>query len=114
MKDKEKVKHSRRDFMRKAGTVAAASSVGLAANLKIPGLSAHENGLPRYVMVVDMRKCYGCRACTVACKSEFQVPLGVFRTVVGQKDTGTFPAAKRFFPFLYEHWPNQGRVEVPG
>lgn len=113
MKRKKEIIHSRRDFMRKAGTVAAASSLGMTMNPKIPGLGAKENGLPRYVMVVDMRKCYGCRACTIACKSEFQVPLGVFRTFVKEKDKGTFPETTRFFqPVLCNHCADPPCVEA--
>jgi Fe-S-cluster-containing dehydrogenase component len=26
-----------------------------------------------------LRRCTGCRSCTVACKAEFNVPLGAFR-----------------------------------
>ena len=32
----------------------------------------------RYGWVVDTRKCFGCHACEVACKSENDVPLGSF------------------------------------
>ena len=35
--------------------------------------------------------CIGCHACTVACKSEHDVPLGVNRTWVKYIETGTFP-----------------------
>ena len=35
-----------------------------------------------WVMVMDLRKCVGCQSCTVACKSENNVPLGVYRTWV--------------------------------
>ena len=33
-------------------------------------------------MVVDLRRCVGCHACSVSCKTENEVPLGGFRTRV--------------------------------
>ncbi len=33
-------------------------------------------------MVVDLRRCIGCHACSVACKTEHDVALGIFRTRV--------------------------------
>ena len=33
-------------------------------------------------MFVDVRRCIGCHACSVACKTEHSVPLGEFRTRV--------------------------------
>src|SRR5438552_1275990 len=47
--------------------------------------------------VIDHRKCIGCHACTVACKSENDVPLGVFRTWVKYVEKGEFPNSRRFF-----------------
>lgn len=56
---------------------------------------------PRYGMVIDLRQCIGCNACTVACKSENQVPLGVFRTWVKEVEVGRFPHVTRhFMPML--------------
>jgi Fe-S-cluster-containing dehydrogenase component/formate-dependent nitrite reductase membrane component NrfD len=53
-----------------------------------------------YGFVIDHRKCIGCHACTVACKSEHQVPVGSFRTWVKYIETGTYPDARRFFSVL--------------
>lgn len=50
--------------------------------------------------VIDQSRCIGCHACTVACKSENQVPLGSFRTWVKYTETGEFPAVKRHFTVL--------------
>ena len=48
----------------------------------------------------DNRKCIGCHACTTACKSEHQVPIGVNRTWVKQVEKGTFPDTRRLFSVL--------------
>src|SRR5256884_1320958 len=54
----------------------------------------------RYGFVIDQRKSIGCRACTVACKEENQVPLGAFRTWVKYVERGTFPNTRRYFSVL--------------
>ena len=54
----------------------------------------------QYGFVIDHRKCIGCHACTVACKSENEVPVGDFRTWVKYVDKGTFPEVKRHFTVL--------------
>ncbi|MEE9395349.1 MAG: 4Fe-4S dicluster domain-containing protein [Planctomycetota bacterium] len=53
-----------------------------------------------YGFVIDQRRCIGCHACTVACKSENEVPLGDFRTWVKYTDKGTFPEVRRHFTIL--------------
>lgn len=61
-------------------------------------------GLKRYAMVIDLRRCIGCDACMTACKAEFDVPLGVFRTWVPYKVVGTYPNVKKqFLPRLCNH-----------
>jgi len=51
--------------------------------------------MPSYAWVIDQTTCIGCHACTTACKSENDVPLGVNRTWVKYVETGTFPQTSR-------------------
>ena len=51
----------------------------------------------RYGFVIDNRKCIGCHACTVACKTENHVALGVNRTWVKYVEKGVFPDTRRVF-----------------
>ena len=44
--------------------------------------------------------CIGCHACTVACKTEHEVPLGVDRTWVKYIEKGTWPDTSRTFSVL--------------
>lgn len=54
----------------------------------------------RYGFIIDNRKCIGCHACTTACKSEHDVPVGVYRTFVKQVEKGTFPNTRRVFTVM--------------
>lgn len=54
----------------------------------------------QYGFVIDQRRCIGCHACTVACKSENEVPLGDFRTWVKYTEIGSFPQVRRHFAVL--------------
>ncbi len=54
----------------------------------------------KYGFVIDHRRCIGCHACTVACKSEHDVPVGAFRTWVKYIEKGTYPDTRRFFSVL--------------
>jgi Fe-S-cluster-containing dehydrogenase component len=45
----------------------------------------------RYAMAVDTRRCVGCNACVIACKTENALPEGGFRDWVVQEVWGTFP-----------------------
>ncbi|WP_298407129.1 NrfD/PsrC family molybdoenzyme membrane anchor subunit [uncultured Chloroflexus sp.] len=53
--------------------------------------------MTNYGFLIDQRKCIGCHACSTACKSENEVPLGVYRTWVKYVETGTFPNTRRHF-----------------
>ena len=45
----------------------------------------------KWAMVIDQRKCVGCHSCTVACKAENKLPLGVVYRPVIEEEHGTFP-----------------------
>lgn len=86
---------SRRELVGKIGkgaTVAAAVTA-------LPGQAKAALGERpvHYAMVIDVRKCTGCHACTVACKAEFEVPLGSHRSWVEYIEKGTYPNASRSF-----------------
>ena len=53
----------------------------------------------RWVMVIDLRKCVGCHACTVACNAENHLPPGVVYRPVIEEEIGEFPnVSQRFIP----------------
>ncbi|MEM8861425.1 MAG: 4Fe-4S dicluster domain-containing protein, partial [Chloroflexota bacterium] len=56
-----------------------------------------EHPRKNYGFVIDNRKCIGCHACSVACKSENEVPLSVSRTWVKYVETGLYPDTRRHF-----------------
>ncbi|NJC98068.1 MAG: 4Fe-4S ferredoxin [Anaerolineales bacterium] len=53
--------------------------------------------MTNYGFLIDQSKCIGCHACSTACKSENQVPLGVYRTWVKYVETGAYPDVHRSF-----------------
>lgn len=56
--------------------------------------------MTRYGFLIDQDTCIGCMACTVACKSENEVPLGVNRTWLKYIEKGEFPDSRRMFSVM--------------
>jgi molybdopterin-containing oxidoreductase family iron-sulfur binding subunit len=64
-------------------------------------------------MVVDLKRCVGCNACVVACKSEHNTPNGILFTTVLEKEIGKFPHVNRVFvPVLCNHCETPTCAEV--
>jgi Fe-S-cluster-containing dehydrogenase component/formate-dependent nitrite reductase membrane component NrfD len=54
----------------------------------------------RYGFVIDQNRCIGCHACTVACKEEHNIAVGVNRTWVKYIEKGRYPDTRRHFAVL--------------
>jgi molybdopterin-containing oxidoreductase family iron-sulfur binding subunit len=53
----------------------------------------------RWVMVLDLRRCVGCHACTISCVAENNLPPGVVYRPVIEEEFGTYPnVGRRFTP----------------
>lgn len=81
---------TKRKLLSGAGLLTAGAAI-FAAHAATPEKPNHARvGLQgkRYAMVIDLRKCVGCQACTASCCMENQPPLGQFRTTVKQYDVG--------------------------
>lgn len=58
----------------------------------------------RYGMVIDLQRCIGCNACTIACKQEHSTRPGVFWSKTIVSETGTYPSARQvYLPLLCMH-----------
>lgn len=81
---------SKRGFLQDLIAVAASFGIASTARAALPGDPTFQPkrrpGMEgkRFGMLVDMRKCIGCQACTVSCSVENQPPIGQFRTSVLQ------------------------------
>lgn len=60
--------------------------------------------MARYAMLIDLTRCIGCDACTVACKQENGTPLDTFFARVINIEAGSYPNVKRIYlPVLCNH-----------
>ena len=67
----------------------------------------------RYGMVIDLKRCIGCQACTVACKQKNGTPPGVFYGRVLVSETGQYPSAKFVYqPILCMHCADAACLDV--
>ena len=76
--------------------LAAGDQPGTSAFSK-PAVTTGTRRKFRYGMVIDTRRCVGCKACVVACKAENKTPPGVSYTVVLDAVLGNQPEDKPLF-----------------
>ena len=113
------------DFMRRALLGQMAKLTAGAALIPLSSVAAAgindqpppREGDPnkRYGMLIDLRRCIGCQACTVSCHIENQAPLGDFRTIVSQyevENEETGDLATMMLPRLCNHCANPPCVPV--
>ena len=61
---------------------------------------AAPNPNARYAMLIDAEKCIGCHSCAIACRNEFNVPPGVWKSWVKVVEVGK---QKLFLPRMCNH-----------
>jgi len=66
-----------------------------------------------WIMVIDVRKCIGCHACTIGCVAENKLPPGVVYRPVVIRESGEYPNVQiRFLPRPCMHCENPSCVPV--
>ncbi len=67
----------------------------------------------RWAMLIDLRKCTSCHACTAGCVAEQKSPPGIIYRPVYEEEMGTFPNVKRrWTPRLCNQCDNPPCVEA--
>lgn len=60
--------------------------------------------MPRYVMVIDLQRCVGCGACSIACRNENNVTDGIYWSSKISETSGEFPNVRyHYLPTLCNH-----------
>lgn len=69
--------------------------------------------MARLGMVIDLKVCVGCHACTAACKATNGTPPDIYFARVHEREAGEYPNARReFLPVLCNHCEDPPCVPV--
>jgi len=84
-----------------AGTLSADGDEDVVVRMQAELRRAYEKPMKdrHWAMVIDLRKCIGCSACTIACVVENKLPPGVVYRPVIDQEMGSYPhVTRRFLP----------------
>ena len=63
--------------------------------------------MKRYAMVIDLQRCVGCAACSIACKNENNLTEGIYWSSKISETSGKFPNVRfHYLPTLCNHCTN--------
>lgn len=69
--------------------------------------------MPRWGMVIDLKRCIGCYSCMISCKQEHFLPPGMFWSRVLIGETGAYPnVTKQIYPVSCNHCKEAACVKV--
>jgi Fe-S-cluster-containing dehydrogenase component len=69
--------------------------------------------VPRYGFVIDLKRCYGCYSCVLACKAENHTPKGINWAGCVPAEIGTYPSALRqMLPLVCMQCANPACLDV--
>ena len=89
--------NERREFLKQITMVGMATmAAGILSGCGSEKLAGGAKNV-KWGMIIDLKKCVGCKACTVACKVENHTPPGVAYNVVLEQETGIYPNNKKVF-----------------
>lgn len=91
----------RRAFIKLSGLgIVSAAAVTTLPSLLLQGCAnapkqAGGNPARRWGMIIDLKRCVACKACTVGCKNENKTPPGVAYNVFIEEERGIYPYVQR-------------------
>jgi len=104
---------TRREILSLGAVAAVGLSTRPASAASTQPQASSSGHVPRWGMVIDLRKCIGCQACTVSCAMENAVPVGSHRTVVSSYELPTKNGpGQAVLPRLCNHCENPPCIPV--
>lgn len=102
---------TRKELLNSGLKLAALGFLGVG----VAGISGcSKGGSKRWVMVIDINRCKGCRACEVACKVENNVRLGVWRSCVKESEiiSPSGEVKVNFVPWQCNHCEKPSCIDI--